>query len=189
MDGKKLLVVSDSHGDVLALQKVLVWAKNLATAAENKAGVPPDVISYGVFLGDGVADLSKAEDAAGFSCGWRLVQGNNDYGYSLPEADIFNFEGHRFFLCHGHRHMVYYGYHRLIATALASNADAVLFGHTHIPCFIRENGLFLINPGSVSRPRNKQGPTFAVLTCAPGKPVETVFWKIGKGIARIITTE
>jgi predicted phosphodiesterase len=83
MDGKKLLVLSDSHGDVPALQKVLVWAKNLAN----------DVISYGVFLGDGVADLSRAEDAAGFSCGWRLVQGNNDYGVSLPGAVIFVLEG------------------------------------------------------------------------------------------------
>jgi putative phosphoesterase len=181
MDGKKLLVVSDSHGDVPALKKVLVWAKNLAKAAEDKTSEPADVISYGVFLGDGVDDLRRAEDAAGFSCGWRLVQGNNDYGFSLPVADVFDFGGHRFFLCHGHRHMVYYGYHRLIAAALASNADAALFGHTHVPCFAGENGVYLINPGSVGRPRSKAGPTFAVITCAPEKPVDVVFWKIGKG--------
>jgi putative phosphoesterase len=77
--------------------------------------------------------------------------------------------------------MVYYGYHRLIAAALASNADTVLFGHTHIPCFAKENSLFLINPGSVSRPRSTKGPTFAVVTCVPEKPVEVAFWKIGKG--------
>jgi putative phosphoesterase len=175
MDGKKLLVLSDSHGDVNALKKVLVWAKNLA-------GAPSDVISAGVFLGDGIADLHRAEDAAGFSCGWRLVQGNNDYGYSLPEADVFDFGGHRFFISHGHRHSVYYGYHRLITAALSTKADTALFGHTHVPCFAKENGLFLINPGSVSRPRSRQGPTFAVVTCAPEKPVEAVFWKIGRGI-------
>jgi putative phosphoesterase len=178
MDGKKLLVLSDSHGDVFALQKVLVWAKNLAN----------DVISYGVFLGDGVDDLRRAEDAAGFSCGWRLVQGNNDYGYSLPEADVLDFGGHRFFLSHGHRQGVYYGYHRLIAAARSTGADTALFGHTHVPCFTSENGLFLINPGSVSRPRSSKGPTFAVVTCAPGKPVDVVFWKIGRGIEKNFTT-
>jgi putative phosphoesterase len=186
MDGKKLLVVSDSHGDIPALKKVLVWAKNLATAAENKTGAPSDIISYGVFLGDGVDDLRRAEDAAGFSCGWRFVLGNNDYGYSLPETDVFDFGGHRFFISHGHRFSVYYGLHRLIAAAISTGADTVLFGHTHVPCFARENNIFLINPGSVGRPRSNEGPTFAVVTCAPDKPVEAVFWKIGKGR---ITTE
>jgi putative phosphoesterase len=185
VDGKKLLVLSDSHGDVNALKKVLVWAKNLAYTAALPPN-PPDVISYGVFLGDGIADLHQAEDLSGYSCGWRLVQGNNDYGYSLPEADVFDFGGHRFFISHGHRFSVYYGLQRLIAAALSTNADTALFGHTHVPCFTRENGLFLINPGSVSRPRGREGPTFAVVTWAAEKPVDVVFWKIGKGR---ITTE
>ena len=54
MDGRKLLVLSDSHGKVNALAAVLKWAKNSAVDAA-------------IFLGDGIHAMPRAEAAAGFS--------------------------------------------------------------------------------------------------------------------------
>lgn len=45
-----------------------------------------------------------------------------------------------------------------------SNADAILFGHTHQPVRARENGLFWFNPGSVSAGRNGSPPSLGILT-------------------------
>jgi putative phosphoesterase len=81
-------------------------------------------------------------------------------------------------MCHGHRYSVYYDRYRLIAAAAAANADVALFGHTHVPFSAQEGGIYLINPGSVGRPRSRQGATFALIDCEPGKPPEAVFYKV-----------
>ena len=35
-------------------------------------------------------------------------------------------------------------------------------GHTHVPMLKKENGIYLLNPGSSSRPRSSDGPTAAL---------------------------
>ena len=37
-----------------------------------------------------------------------------------------------------------------------------LCGHTHIPDILYENGIYLVNPGSCSKPRSSK-PTYAVI--------------------------
>jgi len=171
MGSKKLLLLSDTHGDVAALKTVLEWAK--------KRLPPSGSIYCAAFLGDGISDLRPAAEAAGFSCEWKLVGGNNDYDYSIPDAAYFEFGDHRFFMCHGHRYSLYGGYHTLVVAAQNTGAEAALFGHSHVPLVKNEGGLLLINPGSVGRPRSKIGATFAVIECAPGEPLKTQFWGIG----------
>ena len=172
MDNKKLLVLSDTHGSVTILKTVLTWA--------NDRMPPNDTICAAAFLGDGISDLRPAVDAAGFSCNWAIVGGNNDYGHS-SEAAIFDFNDHRFFMCHGHRYNLYGGYHSLIAAARNNGADAVLFGHIHVPIVKNENGILLVNPGSLGRPRNKIGASFAVIECVTGEPLQVEFWGVDKG--------
>lgn len=170
MDSEKFLLISDSHGHIPALKAVLTWTQN-----QSQSG---NFISGAVFLGDGVSDLQPAAAAASFYGGWRIVRGNNDYDTSLPGSAIFEFADNRFFMCHGHRHALYGGYHSLISAARACDANAVLFGHTHTPCYKSENGVLLINPGSVSRPRSREGATFAVVECAQGSQPTAEFWGI-----------
>ena len=171
MDSKKLLVLSDTHGCVTALKAVLNWAKNHTP--------PNDTICGAAFLGDGLSDLRPAADAAGFFCDWKLVGGNNDYGYSIPEAALLEFCDHLFFMCHGHRHSLYGGYHTLAAAARGAGANAALFGHSHVPLLKNMDGITLINPGSIGRPRSRIGATFAVIECTEGGPLKTEFWGIG----------
>jgi len=170
MDSEKFLLISDSHGHISALKAVLAWAQN-----QSQSG---NLINSAVFLGDGAADLQSA--AAGFYSGWRIVRGNNDYDTSLPDSAIFDFADNRFFMCHGHRHALYGGYHSLVSAARANDANAALFGHTHIPCYKSVNGVLLINPGSVSRPRSREGATFAVVECAQGSQPTAEFWGISE---------
>ncbi|MCL2065860.1 MAG: metallophosphoesterase [Treponema sp.] len=170
MDGQKLLALSDTHGDIYALKAVFEWAQNRKQ---------DERITATAFLGDGALDLQRAAAATGFFCNWKLVRGNNDYDSDLPDTAVFDFGGHRFFLCHGHRHALYNGYHAIIAAARKSEADAALFGHAHVPYHKTVNGITLINPGSIGMPRSRAGSTFAVIDCAARKPLEVVFWEIG----------
>ena len=171
MDEEKLLVISDTHGNIPALKAVLKWAQ---------ARVPPNgTIGTAVFLGDGATDLRPAITATGFSCDWKLVKGNNDWSFSIPETAVFDFCSHRFFICHGHRYSLYNGYQALADTARNAEADAVLFGHLHVPVFKREKDLLLVNPGSVGSPRSRIGSSFAVIECIEKQPLKVEFWGIG----------
>jgi putative phosphoesterase len=96
----------------------------------------------------------------------------------VPESAVLDFCDHRFFLCHGHRYSLYRDYDTLIAAARNNGADAALFGHTHVPSLDNENGLLLINPGSVGRPRSNAGATFAVIECLPETPLKVEFFGI-----------
>ena len=171
MDSAKLLIFSDTHGHIENLIEVFSWAKDR---------IPPnDKIIASVFLGDCISDLNYAANAAGFYSDWKLIRGNNDFTSTVPDSAVFEYSGHRFFICHGHRHGIYGGISRLINAARDNDADVVMFGHTHIPYNKTINGITLINPGSVGQPRSRAGATFAISECIPGKPLKTSFWNIG----------
>jgi putative phosphoesterase len=171
MDNKKLLVLSDSHGGVSALKSIFLWVKEHTP--------PNDTICGAIFLGDGISDLKPAVDATALEISWAFVNGNNDYDFSFPQATAFDFGGHCFFACHGHRHSLYGGYHTLIAAAKNAKADVALFGHSHVPFYKKIDGLSLINPGSVARPRSKTGATFAVINCQENNSITVEFYGIG----------
>jgi len=166
---QRLLVISDTHGHVHALEAVFNWAQDRSKSGGIRATA---------FLGDGASDLSHAANSTGFFCEWRLVRGNNDFDFSLPASNVFDFCGHRFYLCHGHRSSLYSGYNTLVAAAQNLKAEAALFGHTHIPYCKSTRNVLLVNPGSVGRPRSQNGATFAVIGCEEGEPLVVEFWAI-----------
>ena len=171
MSGKKLLVFSDSHGNVPALTAIFDWAN---------AFIPPNgTICAAVCCGDGLSDIRAAADATGFYSDWKTALGNNDYGVQAPETLVFDFAERRFFLAHGHRFGLYGGYHNFLAAAKSADADVALFGHSHIPFLKTVDGVTLINPGSVARPRSKVGATFAVIECPENEPVKVKFFGLG----------
>ena len=172
MSGKKLLVISDSHGHISVLAKIFKWAKNQ---------MPPDGTICGcAFLGDGFIDLQEASEMSGFYSDWKLVRGNNDYDINLPDAAVFDFSDHRFFICHGNKHSIYGGHYMLLAAAKTNNADGILFGHSHVPFCKNTDGILIVNPGSVGQPRSRIGATFAVIECAEGEPLKAEFFGISR---------
>lgn len=142
----KLLICSDSHGRLSRFAEILDAHATTADAL--------------LFLGDGARDLSQMQEIYP-----RLpvfaVRGNNDlFAGDLPTESTLSFFGRRFLLLHGHNQGAKQGEGGLISAGLASDADIVLFGHTHRHAVLtvspeslpppRSRPLFLWNPGAVA---------------------------------------
>ena len=61
----------------------------------------------------------------------------------------------RALITHGHMYGVSMGYQRIWEEGLERGVDAVMFGHTHRPMLEEDEDLILLNPGSLSYPRQK----------------------------------
>lgn len=163
-----MLVVSDSHGNCPSLAMILRWAKRREIGAF-------------VFLGDGVGDLAPASELADFYPPWNVVRGNGDWQSDVPLSITLEFAGHRFFVCHGHINRVKENLSSLIIHAQAAQAEAALYGHTHIAFWEEINGILVLNPGSVGQPRSHAPASFATISCPPSKWFVIHYWTIKAG--------
>ena len=165
MSSSSILVISDSHGNISALIAALKWAENAS-------------IDAAVFLGDGWEDLPLASARAGFSLPVHAVRGNGDFTSSIPDYMVLESSARKLFLSHGNLFRVRDGYKTIAAAARNAGAEAALFGHIHIPYCAVTNGIFLLNPGSIGRPRSDAGCTFAVLECPASGPLAARFFRL-----------
>ena len=168
MSNSSILVISDSHGSITALTTVLKWA--------NDTGI--DAFDAAVFLGDGYEDLALASARTGFTLPWYAVRGNGDFSFSVPDNLVLEISARKFFLSHGNLYRVREGCKTIAVAARNAGAEAALFGHTHIPYCATVDGMFLLNPGSISRPRNGSDCTFAVLECPGSGPLAARFFRL-----------
>ena len=81
----------------------------------------------------------------------------------MPLVRIVELCGKRIFITHGHRYDVNYSLMKLAYTALENGADICIYGHTHIPHLERYRDMYILNPGSLSRPRGGSGESYAVI--------------------------
>ena len=135
---KRVIVVSDSHGDLAALREAFEMAK--------RAGR----IDIAVFLGDGMREFDQLRPelmAERITC--YAVPGNNDWSSHEPFEITFMVGRVRFFACHGHTRHVKYGLERLYYTASEREAQVALYGHTHRAKVDLDYGVQMINPGAV----------------------------------------
>ena len=78
---------------------------------------------------------------------------------------VTEFGGKKIGLCHGHRYLNYNGVDGLRYWALEQKVDIAMFGHTHVPFLDQDSSPVLLNPGSISRPRQERKiPTYTVMT-------------------------
>lgn len=130
----RILVVSDTHGDLVPLKR--------AVLSQTKAEVV-------IHLGDGEGDADLA--ARSFPEKMFLqVRGNCDWGSQLPPAGEFEAAGAKIFYTHGHLYGVKSGDYRIISEARERGAKILLFGHTHQAREDYEDGLYIMNPGRLS---------------------------------------
>ena len=71
--------------------------------------------------------------------------------------------GHRVFATHGHRYRVNSTLDYLEQAALEEGCDIALYGHTHVSQCTYENGIYVMNPGSASCPRDGNPPSYGIL--------------------------
>ncbi len=140
----KIAIISDSHGSV----------ENIALFEKRLKGV--DALWH---LGDHAEDAEQL--AARLNCGFVAVRGNCDPFSDAPLTYTVSWHGKRFLLLHGH---TVSGRLHLLYAAKDANADAVLFGHSHVPSIETVEDVLLLNPGSLSRPRTSKGPSIALMS-------------------------
>ena len=149
----RILVISDTHGDTAVYERILQKAGNFEIA---------------VHLGDCVFDVKPLKRLIGDKP-LINVRGNCDPAYSgIPERTI-QIAGVRFLMVHGHEDHVSEDLLNLYYHAMEQNAGCVLFGHTHVSLVDRMGSVWMINPGSPSRPRAGRKPSFAVVDIRDGK--------------------
>ena len=142
----KITVFSDSHGDV----------ESMVTAVRQER---PDGI---IHLGDCEYDAALLEREFP---GMPLygVCGNCDLQPNSPDRRIFELDGKKIFIAHGHTYRVKLGLESFVNTAMAAGADVAAYGHTHMAMERELDGLLVVNPGSV------QDGTYGVLTIENGE--------------------
>jgi putative phosphoesterase len=113
-----------------------------------------------LFLGDGVTEALSYMQGSGIPC--VAVSGNCDFESAMPEECIFELEGHRILVTHGHRQRVKEGPHHLVNYAKAKGCDIAIFGHTHERCDLYVSDTYVFNPGSLGEPR-RGNPSFGHL--------------------------
>ncbi|MCH5266620.1 MAG: metallophosphoesterase [Lachnospiraceae bacterium] len=144
---RQALVFSDSHGKNDGMLEVIRRY--------------PEVQAI-FHLGDSERGLERIEEAV--SCPLYAVRGNCDFMSDLPPELVVDFAGHRLAMCHGHRYLNYGSIDAMKYWALEQEADIVMFGHTHIPYLEQGYELTVLNPGSISRPRqDNRIPTFTLM--------------------------
>ena len=157
----KLMIASDLHGSDH-------YAGLLFRRLEEEA--PERLVLLGDLLYHGPRnDLPHSYDTK--KCAERLnaltpppiaIRGNCDgevdqMVLSFPMLEDFAVlfaDGYSLFLTHGH--------HLEEAKAHLHEGDVLLYGHTHVPDFTRTDGVTLVNPGSVSIPKNNSPHSYLV---------------------------
>ena len=168
---KQALLISDSHNQ----------NEEMLALVEHFSDV--DAIFHMGDIGNaGPLLTSKAR------CLTYVVRGNTDHDYELPDHVAIDFAGKRVVATHGHRYLDYDVSDSLRYFGEENHADVLLFGHIHRPVLMictrnttngqmsmhevksgsgvirTESGMLICNPGSISRPRQRDRKcTFAIL--------------------------
>ncbi len=149
----KILVISDSHGNI-ALLKHILSAHHV------------DMI---IHLGDHETDMKRAikelpDEIIPKTTEIHTVSGNCD-GHLLTHAShkILATEYGNILICHGHDLGVKTSINRLYYKAKENDCRLALFGHTHCRFSLMEDGIFLFNPGSITSPRDYMPPSYGII--------------------------
>lgn len=143
----KVLIVSDTHRQDANLCRVLENVKEL------------DLM---IHLGDAEGSEDFFEAIA--DCPVEIISGNNDFFSRLPREKIINLGKYKVWLTHGHYYNVSFTYEKIIKEAEYKNADIVMFGHIHRPVLEKHNNIMLVNPGSLSYPRQAdRRPSYIIM--------------------------
>lgn len=149
----RLLAISDTHGDVSKVCSIINDIRNLIDGV--------------IHLGDVVEDAESIKRMYP-SLPLYNICGNCDYGTNISPMETLVFENKKIFITHGHLFGVNFDTTKLVYKAMEKGADIALFGHTHIPYSEQINGVYVMNPGSLSRPRGGSKPSYGIIKIEDG---------------------
>jgi len=139
----KILIFSDNHGEKDNVERIIKKHQDVER-----------------FFSLGDSEMKEIELS---SLGVVGVKGNYPYEPKFPYELKFAFFGVKVLLTHGHLHHVKSGFTNLIQHAKAEEVDIVCFGHTHRSYLEQVQNLIILNPGSLSKWRSNENPTYAIM--------------------------
>ncbi len=146
----KVLVISDTHGRIENVKRVLDQTIPFGIKT---------VLHCGDYLSDAKLIQKFYPEVEVYG-----VSGNCDGGYLVESSKVISIEGVPIYMTHGHRYGVKWGdYEELIIDAEAYGAKVALCGHSHCAYLLRRQELWLVNPGSISQPRDGQNPSYGII--------------------------
>ena len=145
----KILVVSDTHRKDDNLKLVL------------SEECPLDML---IHLGDAEGSEHFIPDWVNPECRMEMVLGNNDFFSRLAREREIDIAGHKAFITHGHYYGVSMGPEGLVDEAKSRGCDIAMYGHTHRPFLDVIDGVTVLNPGSLSYPRQEgRRPSYMII--------------------------
>lgn len=149
----KILICSDSHGDYFSLNDIVL--KNYDC-------------DYFFHLGDSGLPSYLLNNFCG-------VKGNCDFN-DLPKTRDIEIEGLKFHLEHGDSIKFMYNPTKYVESL---DCDIFVFGHTHKKLFDKlESGKYLINPGTLTRPRDGDKGSYLIIKIENKKIVSYKFIEV-----------
>ena len=143
----KVLITSDTHGAHKALEIALAQME------------PIDMFIHLGDFEDGLDYINKI-----VKCEKHIIGGNNDFFSRLPREKEFFIGSKKVFISHGHKYGIWSGVDNLVNAGKSRKADIIMFGHTHCPYLDVREDMTILNPGSISYPRQQgREPTFILI--------------------------
>ena len=142
-------MLSDTHGD-------LTKVRHISKIVEN--------IDMVVHCGDGFDDGIEIKEI--FKVPTVAVGGNCDErgdNYQVVELGQV-----RLFITHGHEYNVNYTLGPVMYAAMENQCDVACFGHTHLPACEKVEDVLILNPGSLSRPKDGTGGSYGIIIIKDG---------------------
>ena len=148
----KYMIISDIHGGIYELNKVLdIYYKEHCS----KLLILGDLFDYGFNINrnDIVNRLNIMKDSI------IAVRGNcdnniNNILFDMPYIDNFKLNDKKITITHGHLYSKDY--------LLNLDSDLIFIGHHHVPEILEIKNKVLINPGSISKSRSGEN-SFAII--------------------------
>lgn len=148
---KKILIMSDTHGRTDNILEVIELEK-------------PDFV---IHAGDYCVPVEFIKNNTDY-----FVCGNNDFDGN--EIEIFTIEGIKFFLTHSDAYF-FDRNNKIYKEAKKIDASIAIVGHTHVEQIEWIDDLLIINPGSLSFPRNlSRTKTYAILLVENKKVIDCI---------------
>ncbi len=145
----RMLVLSDTHGDNSRAYQVYEKLNKQA---------PLDLI---IHCGDYYKDAIQLSRRV--TTPLVYVKGNTDGSFSHDAYTTVDTEFGTILVTHGHMEKVDYSQQNLYYKALENGCCAAVYGHTHRSAFTEVGGIYLLNPGSLTKPRDGSGGTFGLI--------------------------
>ncbi len=156
----RIVVLSDTHGDFNVLQAVLL--RNFSA-------------DWIIHLGDGERELERFINSHPLYKNKIIhVAGNCDFNSESHNIFILPVMDHKILATHGHLFGVNSSLIRLKILAEKNGCDIILYGHTHARYQSKDDGFYIMNPGSAKDPRDGKPPSFGHIDISPAGVVMNI---------------